>query len=60
MKIVRVFIILKTMVREIKVFMRPSSVVIAKLGGKPIEPVIIAHICAFFAILSSSLRWALS
>jgi trk system potassium uptake protein TrkH len=50
MKIVRVFIILKTMVREIKVFMRPSSVVIAKLGGKPIEPVIIAHICAFFAI----------
>lgn len=50
MKIVRVYIIVKMMVREIKVFMRPSAVIQPKLGGKPIEPVIIAHICAFFAI----------
>ncbi|MAI20782.1 MAG: potassium transporter [Kiritimatiellaceae bacterium] len=50
MKIVRVYIIVKMMVREIKVFMRPSAVMQPKLGGKPIEPVIIAHICAFFAI----------
>jgi trk system potassium uptake protein TrkH len=50
MKIVRVYIIVKMMIREIKVFMRPSAVIQPKLGGKPIEPVIIAHICAFFAI----------
>ena len=31
-------------------FMRPSAVDSAEVGGKPIEPVIIAHICAFFAI----------
>ena len=50
MKIVRVYIIVKMMIREIKVFMRPSAVIQPKLGGKPIEPEIIAHICAFFAI----------
>ncbi len=36
MKIVRVYIIVKMMVREIKVFMRPSAVMQPKLGGKPI------------------------
>ena len=50
MKIVRVFIMFKKMVREMKLFMRPSSVVQIKMGGKPVEQEIISHISAFFAI----------
>ena len=50
MKVVRVFIMFKKMVRELKVFMRPSAVVQMKLGGKPIEQEIVSHIAAFFAI----------
>jgi trk system potassium uptake protein TrkH len=50
MKIVRVFIMFKKMVREMKLFMRPSSVIQMKLGGKPVEQEIISHISAFFAI----------
>jgi trk system potassium uptake protein TrkH len=50
MKVVRVFIMFKKMVRELKVFMRPSAVVQIKLGGKPVEQEIVSHISAFFAI----------
>jgi trk system potassium uptake protein TrkH len=50
MKVVRVFIIFKKMVRELKLFMRPSAVIQVKLGGKPVEQEIISHISAFFAI----------
>ncbi len=50
MKIVRVFIMFKKMVRELKLFMRPSAVIQMKLGGKPVEQEIISHIAAFFAI----------
>ena len=50
MKIVRVFIMFKKMIREMKLFMRPSSVIQMKLGGKPVEQEIISHISAFFAI----------
>ncbi len=50
MKVVRVFIMLKKMVRELKLFMRPSAVIQMKLGGKPVEQEIISHISAFFAI----------
>lgn len=50
MKIVRVFIMFKKMVREMKIFMRPSAVIQMKLGGKPIQQEIISHISAFFAI----------
>ncbi len=50
MKIVRVFILFKKMLRELKLFMRPSSVIQMKLGGKPVEQEIISHIAAFFAI----------
>ena len=50
MKIVRVFIMIKKMLRELKLFMRPSSVIQMKLGGKPVEQEIISHISAFFAI----------
>ncbi len=50
MKIVRIFIMFKKMVREMKLFMRPSAVIQMKLGGKPVEQEIISHISAFFAI----------
>ena len=50
MKIVRVFIMFKKMVRELRLFMRPSAVIQIKLGGKPVEQEIISHISAFFAI----------
>ncbi|MEE9369265.1 MAG: TrkH family potassium uptake protein [Pontiella sp.] len=50
MKIVRVFIMLKKVVRELKTFMRPSAVIQMKLGGKPVQQEIISHISAFFAI----------
>ncbi|MBT8042571.1 MAG: TrkH family potassium uptake protein [Pontiella sp.] len=50
MKVIRVFIMFKKMVREMKLFMRPSAVIQMKLGGKPVEQEIISHISAFFAI----------
>jgi trk system potassium uptake protein TrkH len=50
MKVVRVFIMFKKMIRELKLFMRPSAVIQIKLGGKPVEQEIISHISAFFAI----------
>lgn len=50
MKIVRVFIMFKKIVREMKMFMRPSAVIQMKLGGKPVEQEIVSHIAAFFAI----------
>lgn len=50
MKVVRIFIMFKKIVREMKLFMRPSAVIQMKLGGKPVEQEIISHISAFFAI----------
>ena len=50
MKVVRVFIMFKKMLRELRQFMRPSAVFQMKLGGKPVEQEIISHISAFFAI----------
>ena len=50
MKVVRVFIIFKKMIRELKQFMRPSAVIQVKLGGKSVGQEIISHISAFFAI----------
>ena len=50
MKVVRIFIMFKKMVREMRQFMRPSAVIQMKLGGKPIEQEIVSHISAFFAI----------
>ena len=50
MKIVRVVIMFKKMLRELKLFMRPSAVIQMKLGGKSVEQEVISHISAFFAI----------
>jgi len=50
MKNVRVLIVLKQVVREMSRFMRPQAVLKVKLGGKPVEQDVVAHITAFFAI----------
>ena len=50
MKVVRVFIMFKKILRELKLFMRPSSVIQMKLGGKPVGQDNVSHIAAFFAI----------
>jgi len=49
-KIVRIFILWKKMVKEVRQFMRPQAVMQVKLGGKPVEQEIISHITAFFVI----------
>lgn len=49
-KVVRIFILWKKMVKEMRQFMRPQAVMQVKLGGKPIEQEIISHISAFFII----------
>ncbi len=49
-KIVRMMIIFKKTVREIKLFMRPAAAIRIKLGNKPVEQDVVMHISAFFAI----------
>ena len=49
-KVVRVLILWKKMVKEVRVFMRPQAVMQVKLGGKPVEQEIVSHISAFFII----------
>jgi len=50
MKVVRVFIMLKKTLKEIRQFMRPQAVMQIKLGEDPVEKEAISHISAFFAI----------
>lgn len=50
MKVVRIFIMWKKMVKEVRQFMRPQAVMQLKLGGKPVEQEIVSHIAAFFII----------
>ncbi len=49
-KVVRIVILWKKMVKEMRQFMRPQAVMQLKLGGKPVEQEIISHISAFFII----------
>lgn len=49
-KVVRIFIVWKKMVKEVRQFMRPQAVLQVKLGGKPVEQEVISHISAFFII----------
>ncbi len=49
-KVVRVVIIVKKVMREIKLFMRPKSVLTIKLGKESIEQSVTSHIAAFFII----------
>ncbi len=50
MKVVRIFILWKKMLKEVRQFMRPQAVIQLKIGGKPIEQEVISHISAFFVI----------
>ena len=50
MKVVRVMVVVKSVLREIKVFMRPSAAIKVKLGNKPVEQDTVSHIGAFFMI----------
>lgn len=50
MKIVRMMILFKKVIRETKLFMRPSAVIQIKMGRTPVEQEIISHISAFFVI----------
>jgi len=50
MKIVRVMIMFKKIIRETKLFMRPSAVLQLKLGKNSVDQEIISHISAFFTI----------
>jgi len=50
MKVMRMVILLKLVYREIKLFMRPPSVISLKFGGKPLGQEPLSHITAFFII----------
>ena len=50
MKVVRVFIMLKKTLKEIRQFMRPQAVMQIKLGKDPVDQGAVANISAFFAI----------
>lgn len=49
-KVVRIFIMWKKMVKEVRQFMRPQAVMQLKLGRKPVEDEVVANIAAFFTI----------
>ena len=50
MKMVRILIMWKKMVKEVRQFMLPQAVLQIKLGGKPVEAEVVSHIAAFFTI----------
>ncbi len=52
MKVVRVFVVLKKTLREIRLFMQPHAVVQIKLGRKPVLGAIESNILSFFIIFS--------
>ncbi len=49
-KVVRVVVLAKKVMRELRKFMRPQAVWTVKLRGRPIEQSIISHISAFFVM----------
>ncbi len=49
-KVVRIVLLWKKMLKEVRQFMRPQAVMQLKLGGKPVEQEIVSHISAFFII----------
>ena len=49
-KVVRIVLMWKKMLKEVRQFMRPQAVMQLKLGGKPVEQEIVSHIAAFFII----------
>jgi len=51
-KIVRVFIVLKKTLREVRLFTQPNAVVQVKLGRKPVGTDIVSNISAFFIMFA--------
>ncbi len=49
-KMVRISIMWKKVVKEMRQFMRPQAVLQVKLGGKAVEEEVVSHIVAFFTI----------
>jgi len=49
MKVVRVMVVFKKILREVKLFMRPSAVIQIKIGGKRVDQEVVTHISGFFA-----------
>lgn len=49
-KVVRLVVVVKSVLRETKIFMRPTAAIKVKLGDRPVEPEIVSHIGAFFMI----------
>lgn len=47
-KLMRVSVIFKKVIREIKIFMRPQAVIQIKHDGRAVEQEIVSHITAFF------------
>ena len=50
MKIMRIHVIIKKMIREIKIFLRPSAIIHTKLDGRPVKTNDVAQISTFFVI----------
>lgn len=49
-KVLRIFIMWKQVLKEIRRFMRPQAVLRLKLGGRPVDEDVVSHIAAFFTI----------
>ncbi len=50
MKNIRVFVLIKKTLREIRLFMQPQAVLKVKIGGNPVAQEVISHISAFFIL----------
>jgi trk system potassium uptake protein TrkH len=50
MKNIRVLVLLKKSLREIRLFMQPQAVLKVKIGGAPVTQEVVSHISAFFIL----------
>ena len=50
MKNIRVLVLLKKSLREIRLFMQPQAVLKVKIGGAPVAQDVVSHISAFFVL----------
>ena len=50
MKNIRVFVVVKKALRELRLFMQPQAVLKVKIGGNPVGADVVSHITAFFVL----------
>jgi len=50
LKVVRLFVVLKAVAREIRLFMQPQAVLRVRLGAERLEPDIVSSIVSFFVL----------